>query len=87
VLEPTYRIEVSWSSEDRVWVADVPDLPFCTAHGSTPHEAVEEVEQAVEAWLEAARATGRTPPAPSSSVLKAWERQRLPASWLRTLPM
>lgn len=64
-MDSAYRIEVFWSAEDHVWVADVPDLAFCTAHGPTPHEAVEQVEQAVGAWLDAARATGREAPAPS----------------------
>lgn len=67
----TYRIEVFWSAEDEIWIADVPDLRFCTSHGPTPHEAVEAVERAIEAWLGAARATGRTPPAPSESVMRA----------------
>jgi predicted RNase H-like HicB family nuclease len=70
-MEATYRIEVSWSAEDQVWVADVPDLPFCTAHGPTPHDAVERVEEAAAAWLDVARATGRAVPAPSDSVLRA----------------
>lgn len=61
----SYRIEVFWSDEDQAWVADVPDLPFCTAHGPTPHEAVAEVELAAEAWLEAAREIGRPIPPPS----------------------
>ncbi|MCA1673095.1 MAG: type II toxin-antitoxin system HicB family antitoxin [Actinobacteria bacterium] len=65
-MNPGYRIEVFWSDEDEVWVADVPDLPMCSAHGLTPHEAVGEVEQAVEAWFDAARATGRPVPKPSS---------------------
>jgi len=56
-----YRIEVSWASDDEVWVADVPDLPYCSAHGASPHEAVEQVERAVEAWLDAAHA--KWPPA------------------------
>jgi predicted RNase H-like HicB family nuclease len=60
-----YPIEVFWSKEDAAWIADVPDLPFCTAHGPTPHEAVAEVEVAVEAWLETARSTGRPIPDPS----------------------
>jgi predicted RNase H-like HicB family nuclease len=60
-----YPIEVFWSEEDAAWIADVPDLPFCTAHGPTPHEAVAEVEVAVEGWLEAARSTGRPIPDPS----------------------
>ncbi len=57
---PAYPINVSWSDEDDAWVADVPDLAFCSALGDTPHEAVAEVEMAVEAWLEASQAGGRT---------------------------
>jgi antitoxin HicB len=58
-MNPGYRIEVFWSDEDD------PDLPMCSAHGLAPHEAVAEVEQAIEAWLDAARATGRLAPKPS----------------------
>jgi predicted RNase H-like HicB family nuclease len=61
-----YRIEVFYSTEDEAWIADVPDLPHCSAHGHSPHEAVAEVEQAAEAWLDAARATGRQVPVPSA---------------------
>lgn len=46
---PTYTIHVFWSSEDDAWVADVPDLPYCSAVGDTPHEAVAEAETAIEA--------------------------------------
>ncbi|MGH3549786.1 MAG: type II toxin-antitoxin system HicB family antitoxin [Pseudonocardiaceae bacterium] len=71
MMNPRYRIEVTWSAEDQVWVADVPELAFCSAHGSTPHEAVAEVELAAEAWLDAARATGRALPQPSGSARQA----------------
>ncbi len=67
----TYPIQVYWSEEDGAWIADVPDLPYCTAHGPTPHEAVAEVEDAVTAWLEAAKATGRAIPEPSLRVARA----------------
>jgi predicted RNase H-like HicB family nuclease len=67
----TYPIEVHWSDEDEAWIADVPDLPYCTAHGPTPHDAVAEVEIATEAWLEAARAAGRPVPGPSSRAIEA----------------
>jgi predicted RNase H-like HicB family nuclease len=66
-----YGIEVFWSDEDQAWIADVPDLAFCTAHGATPHDAVAEVEAAADAWLEAARATGRPIPLPSPRTLRA----------------
>ncbi len=60
-----YPIDVRWSDEDGVWIADVPDLVACSAHGATPHEAVAEVEVAADAWIEAARRTGRPVPSPS----------------------
>jgi predicted RNase H-like HicB family nuclease len=71
MMNPGYRIEVFWSAEDEVWIADVADLPMCSAHCLTPHEAVAEVERAVEAWLDAARAMGRLVPKPSSRVALA----------------
>ena len=67
----SYPIEVYWSAEDGAWIADVPDLAYCTAHGPTPHEAVAEVEDAVAAWLEAAAATGRPIPEPSLRAARA----------------
>ena len=60
-----YPIEVFWSDEDQVWIANVPDLTYCSGHGSTPQAAVEEVEIAVEAWLETAAKQGRDIPKPS----------------------
>lgn len=66
-----YPIDVFWSDEDQVWIADVPDLPFCSAHGISPHEAVAEVEVAIEAWLDAAKMTGRPVPPPSPHALRA----------------
>lgn len=64
-MTPGYPIEVFWSEEDQVWIADIPDLPFCSGHGPTPHDAVQEAEIAAEAWLEAAGAEGRALPTPS----------------------
>jgi len=61
-----YEIIIFWSDEDQVWIANAPDLEFCTAHGPTPHEAVAEIEMAIEAWLDAARSEGRSVPQPSA---------------------
>ena len=68
---PTYPIDVFWSDDDGAWVADVPDLAFCSAFGDTPHAAVAEVEVAMEAWLDTARETGRPLPQPSLRVAHA----------------
>ena len=60
-----YHINVFYSDEDHAWVADIPDLPYCSALGATAEAAVAEVEKARELWLEAARAEGKPVPAPS----------------------
>lgn len=66
-----YPIHVFWSGEDQAWVADVPDLPYCSATGDTPHEVVAEVETAIQACLEAARSSGRPVPTPSTRAAQA----------------
>ncbi len=66
-----YPIEVYWSDEDGAWIAVAPDLPHCTSHGPTPHEAVAEVEDAIAAWLEAAKSMGRDIPQPSLRAARA----------------
>ena len=59
-----YHINVFWSDEDACWIADVPDLRFCSAHGNTPEEAVREVQAAMAAWLASAFEHGDTIPEP-----------------------
>ena len=57
-----YHINVFWSDEDQSWIADVPDLEYCSAHGDTPARAVAEVEIAIAAWIEAAKQAGKPIP-------------------------
>ena len=47
-----YHINLFWSEEDDCWIADVPDLKYCSAHGETPQEAAAEIQIAMQAWLE-----------------------------------
>jgi predicted RNase H-like HicB family nuclease len=61
---PAYHINVFWSDEDACWIADVPDLRFCTSHGATPSEALANVQEAMEGWLEVARDRGMPIPEP-----------------------
>lgn len=51
-----YHINVFWSVEDDAWIADIPDLTYCSAHGATPEDALREVLEAQAACLESARA-------------------------------
>jgi predicted RNase H-like HicB family nuclease len=59
-----YFISIFYSEEDEGYIADIPDLHFCSAFGETPEEALREVQVAKQAWLEAARAVGKPIPAP-----------------------
>ena len=60
-----YSINVFFSDEDQGWIAEIPDLPGCSAYGDTPEQAVAEVGIAKIAWLETALAQGRNLPEPS----------------------
>jgi len=53
-----YSVNIFWSDEDGCWVADVPDLKYCSAFGDTPEEALAEVQVAKGLWLDVAREKG-----------------------------
>ena len=59
-----YHINVFYSEPDGGYIADIPDLSFCSAFGSTPEEALHEVEIAKKAWLETAASQGLPIPEP-----------------------
>jgi predicted RNase H-like HicB family nuclease len=59
-----YHINVFYSEADECYVADVPDLKHCSALGSTPVEAVDQVQIAKAAWLEVARKKRKPIPPP-----------------------
>lgn len=59
-----YPVVIEWHDGDACFVADVPDLPGCAAHGGTYAEAAANIEQAIEAWLVTAAELGREIPQP-----------------------
>lgn len=59
-----YHINIFYSDEDGGYIADIPDLDSCSAFGDTPEQALAEVEQAKQVWLEAARQAGKPVPPP-----------------------
>jgi predicted RNase H-like HicB family nuclease len=60
----TYSIILVWSDDDEAFVATVPELPGCMAHGETRAEAFKQTEIAIEKWLDTARELGREIPPP-----------------------
>lgn len=59
-----YHINIFYSSEDKSFIADIPDLRYCSASGATPQKALEEVLIAQKLWLEAAEENGVKIPLP-----------------------
>ena len=59
-----YHINVFWYPDDERWIADVPDLKGCSAHGANPEEAMAEAQIAIELWIETARERGLPIPEP-----------------------
>ncbi len=39
-----YHINIFYSEEDEGYIADIPDLKFCSAFGGTPEEALKELQ-------------------------------------------
>ena len=60
-----YPAHIFWSLEDKAFIAIAPDLPGCSAVGDTQAEALEELQDAIEAWCEAAKKAGNAIPEPS----------------------
>jgi predicted RNase H-like HicB family nuclease len=59
-----YHINVFFSDDDGCYVADIPDLKYCSAFGASPEEAVREVQIAKAAWLRVAKERGKPIPKP-----------------------
>lgn len=59
-----YHINIFYSEEDEGYIADIPDLRFCSAFGNTPEDAFRQVQIAKAAWIESARVEGKPVPRP-----------------------
>ena len=65
-----YEVIIFWSEEDQVFVAEVPELPGCMTHGSSPEAALSEAQLAMSLWLETAREFGDPIPEPKGRRLQ-----------------
>lgn len=59
-----YETIIFWSEEDQAFIAEVPELPGCMAHGASPDEALASAQQAMQLWLDTAREFGDPIPEP-----------------------
>ena len=59
-----YETIIYWSAEDEVFIAEVPELPGCIAHGDTQTDAVAQAQEAVQLWIDTAIEFGDPVPEP-----------------------
>jgi len=59
-----YEVIIYWSNEDNVFVAEVPELPGCSAHGPTQEAALASAQEAIGLWIETAHEFGNPIPEP-----------------------
>jgi predicted RNase H-like HicB family nuclease len=53
-----YETIIYWSDEDQVFLAEVPELSGCKAHGDSPDQALSNAQEAMQLWLDTAREFG-----------------------------
>lgn len=51
-----------YPGEDGYWVAEVPSLPGCISQGQTRDEAVENIREAIELYIEVLKEDGQPIP-------------------------
>jgi len=66
-----YEIILYWSSEDVVFIAEVPELPGCMAHGDTQEGALANVKEAMQLWIATAHEFGDPVPEPRGRLMYA----------------
>jgi predicted RNase H-like HicB family nuclease len=59
-----YEVIIFWSEEDQAFVAEIPELSGCMAHGSTHEEALANAKTAMRLWIDTARECGDPIPEP-----------------------
>jgi predicted RNase H-like HicB family nuclease len=59
-----YEVIIYWSNEDQVFVAEVPELAGCMAHGDTKSSALANADEAIQLWIDTAREFGDPIPEP-----------------------
>jgi len=59
-----YETIIYWSEEDQAYLAEVPELPGCMAHGESYEAALAQAKEAIQLWIDTARECGDPIPDP-----------------------
>ena len=66
-----YEIIMYWSNEDEAFIAEVPELPGCMAHGESQEDALASIKEAMRLWVDTAREFGDPVPEPRGRLMYA----------------
>ena len=59
-----YELIIYWCERDKAFLVEMPELPGCMADGATREEALQNVEEVINQWIETAKDLGRAIPKP-----------------------
>ena len=62
---PEYSILIQYDKNDNIYIASVPELSGCMAHGNTQEDAMREIKIALELWIEELIESGLEIPQPT----------------------
>ncbi len=66
-----YQIIIYWSEDDEAFIAEVPELPTCMAHGNTLEDALANAKEAITLWIDTAEEFGDPIPVPQGHIAVA----------------
>ncbi len=66
-----YEVIIYWNAPDKVFVAEMPELKGCIAHGETQDEALKEINVLAAEWLAIAKEKGWNIPEPRGKLMYA----------------
>lgn len=64
-----YEVIIYWSDEDQAFIAEVPELPGCFAHGATQEAALANAKDAIRLWIDTANEFGDPVPQPRGRIM------------------
>jgi predicted RNase H-like HicB family nuclease len=66
-----YEIIIHWSEEDNLFIAEVPELAGCMAHGNDYDSALSNIKEAIQLWIDTAEEVGDPIPLPKGRLMYA----------------
>lgn len=70
-MNTKYEIIIYWSENDLSFIAEVPELPGCMADGLTYQEALANVSEVIDNWIDTAKSLNRDIPIPKGKLMYA----------------